>query len=111
MCLCGMFLADTDLCVTDDTPECFMIRHKERKWVRQRGSFAYALCLLSPVASLGWKKWSECERDFHGGAGCEDRLWLPVTPPPTTLMVGGGWGGGGWERLEALRETSGQKGC
>lgn len=51
MCLCGMFLANTDLCVTDDTLESFMTRHEERKWVEWRGSFACALCLLFPVAS------------------------------------------------------------
>lgn len=51
MCLCGMFLANTDLCVTDDTLESFMTRREERKWVEWRGSFACVLCLLFPVAS------------------------------------------------------------
>lgn len=102
-----MFPANPDLYVTDGTLERFMTRHRERKWVGRRGSLACALCLLSPVASLGWKMWSECERGFHGGADCEDRLWLPVASSPATPMVGGGCGG--CDRLEALGETSGQR--
>lgn len=68
------------------------------------GGVEAQLCLLSPVASLGWKMWSECERGFH-----EDRLWLPVAAPPSNIH--GGWWVGGCDRLEALKETSGQKGC
>lgn len=83
MCLCGMFLANTDLCVTDDTLEWFMTRHKERKWVGWRHSFAF-----SPQWPHLGGRCGQSVREASMRTGCGFLLLLP----PATFMVGGGWG-------------------